>query len=68
MPKAAGSDLKTVRAAPRPAPASRGIMHQVPPPAPLVPAMSPGSSKFADQVKPAAKPKSGNIDPTQQRY
>jgi hypothetical protein len=79
MPKAAGSDLKTVRLAPsRPAPPVRNINHQVVPLGPKVDAMSPGAPKQADHLKSSAPSKTaadvvraaenpGEIDGRQQR-
>lgn len=66
MPK---SDLKMVRLAPRPQPASRPIKRFDPPAAaPLVRPMSPGAPKFADQLKPEEKHESGSVDPRQMHY
>jgi hypothetical protein len=67
MPKNAGQSLKVTRAPPKPQP-SRQIKRFAPPPTPLVRPMSPGAPKFADQLKPAAKPKSGSINPKQMVY
>jgi hypothetical protein len=63
MPKASGSNMKTVRLAPRPQP-SRPIKHQTPPAAPLVRPMSPGAPKQADQLK----QEPDGIDPRQMIY
>jgi hypothetical protein len=67
MPKAAGSEMKTIRAAPRPQP-SRSIKRMAPPPAPYVRPMSQGAPKIAADLKPEEKHPSGSIDPRQQHY
>ena len=70
MPKSSGSDMKTVRLAPRPAPPSRPIMRFAPPsPAPPMPSQksSAASNKLAaDTIREANNPR--GIDPRQQRY
>jgi hypothetical protein len=51
MPKAAGSDLKTVQLPPsRPQPKARQIMHQSPPSGPKVRPMTAGSAKRSDAL------------------
>jgi hypothetical protein len=68
MPKSSGSDMKTVRLAPRPAPKARPIMHQTPPSGPKVSAMSPGAPKIAADLKQSDEKSGGSIDPRQMVY
>ena len=68
MPKSSGSDMKTIRLAPRPQPKSRPIMHQRPPSAAKVSAMSPGAPKIAADLKQSDEKSEGRIDPRQMIY
>jgi hypothetical protein len=65
MPKASGSNMKTVRLAPRPAAKARSIIHQEVPKGPLVRPMSPGADKQADKLE---QDPTGGIDPRQMVY
>jgi hypothetical protein len=68
MPKSAGSEMKTVRLAPRPLPKARPIMHQEAPSGQKVRPMTPGAPKIAADLKSEEKHPSGSIDPRQMHY
>ena len=69
MPKAANQSMKPLTQSPPARPPPRAIKPQGPPPSgPKVRPNAMGAPMFADQLKPASKPKSGSIDPRQMRY